>query len=130
MIGKTARFLWLRWLAALLLGLLWATMGNSAASAERGDFGHSSLAAKTTAGAKEPISPGAHGFMAGEKKLAELSADEVANAIKGYQQAADAAKSAAHRAYQEARIRALRGEADPPGQLLDFMKNFREGGGN
>ena len=63
-------------------------------------------------------------------KPLNLSQNEVANAIKGYQRAADAAKSAAHRAYQEARIRALRGEADPPGQLLDFMKNFREGGGN
>jgi len=86
-------------------------------------------AAKTAAGAKELSSPGARAFMRGEKKLADLSADEVANAIKGNQQAADAAKTAAHRAYQEARIRALRGEADPPGNLLDFMKNFKEGGG-
>ena len=68
--------------------------------------------------------------MAGEKKLADLSTEEISSAIKGYQQAANAAKSAAHRAYQEARIRALMGEADPPGKLLDFMKKFKEGGGN
>jgi len=92
------------------------------------DASDSLLAAKGGAGAKELVSPGARAFMAGEKKLADLSADEVANAVKGYQQAADAAKSAAHRAYQEARIRALRGEADPPGKLLDFIKNFKEGG--
>jgi hypothetical protein len=35
----------LRWLAVLLLSLLWATMGSAAALAERGNFGQSSLAA-------------------------------------------------------------------------------------
>lgn len=130
MISRTASFSPLRWLAVLLCSLLWTTLGSTAALAERGDFDCCTFAAKTTAGAKGLISPGARGFMAGEKKLADLSADEVSNAIKGYQQAADAAKSAAHRAYQEPRLRALRGEADPPGKLLDFMKNFKEGGGN
>jgi len=113
-------------LILLLLTLLFSLSGS--AIGEYSDFGRSSFAAKGIAGAKELVSPGARAFMAGEKKLADLSADEVANAVKGYQQAADAAKSAAHRAYQEARIRALRGEADPPGTLLDFMKNFKEGG--
>lgn len=37
----------LRWLVVFLLSLLWATMGSAAASAERGDFGCSSLAANT-----------------------------------------------------------------------------------
>jgi hypothetical protein len=36
----------LRWLAVLLLSLLWATMGSAAALAEGGDFRQSSLAAK------------------------------------------------------------------------------------
>jgi hypothetical protein len=85
---------------------------------------------KTAAGTKELISPATRGFMAGEKRLADLSAEEVSSALKGDQQAANAAKSAAHRVYQEARIRALRREADPPGKLLDFMKKFKEGGGN
>ncbi len=35
----------LRWVLALLLSLLFATTGSVAAFAERGDFGHSSLAA-------------------------------------------------------------------------------------
>jgi hypothetical protein len=39
----------LRWLAVLLLSLLWATMGSAAALAERGNFRQSSLAAKTPA---------------------------------------------------------------------------------
>lgn len=37
----------LRWLAVLLLSLLWATMGSAAALAERGNFRQSSLAANT-----------------------------------------------------------------------------------
>ncbi len=85
---------------------------------------------ETAAGGKELITPATHGFMAGEKRLADLSAEEVSSALNGDQQAANAAKSAAHRVYQEARIRALRREADPPGKLLDFIKNFKEGGGN
>lgn len=37
----------LRWVLALLLSLLFATMGSSTVRAERSDFGHSSLAAKS-----------------------------------------------------------------------------------
>jgi hypothetical protein len=35
----------LRWLAALLLSLLWVTMGNAVTLAEHGDFGSCALAA-------------------------------------------------------------------------------------
>jgi hypothetical protein len=48
MIGGITRFQPLLWLLVLLLSLLSATMDSAAASAERGDFGCSSLAAKTT----------------------------------------------------------------------------------
>ena len=37
----------LRCLLLVVLGFLWATMGSASAFAERGDFGRSSLAAKT-----------------------------------------------------------------------------------
>jgi hypothetical protein len=37
----------LRWLAFLLLSLLWATMGSTAALAERGEFSRCALAAKS-----------------------------------------------------------------------------------
>jgi hypothetical protein len=47
MIGRTSRFMRLRWLAVLLLSLLWVTMGGAAPSAQRSDFGSPSLAAKT-----------------------------------------------------------------------------------
>ena len=47
MIGGITRFQPLLWLLVLLLSLLLATMGSAAASAERGDFGCSSLAAKS-----------------------------------------------------------------------------------
>lgn len=49
MTGNSSVLLRLRWLAVVLLSLLWVTMSNAAASAERSDFGHSSLAAKTPA---------------------------------------------------------------------------------
>jgi hypothetical protein len=39
MIAQPARVLRLRWLAVLLLSLLWATMGSAATVAERSDFG-------------------------------------------------------------------------------------------
>jgi uncharacterized lipoprotein (TIGR02269 family) len=47
MIGKTSSILLLRWLLLLLLSLLWATMGNASALAERGDFGQCTLAGKS-----------------------------------------------------------------------------------
>ena len=43
----------LRCLLLVVLGFLWATMGSASAFAERGDFGRSSLAAKTGAGATD-----------------------------------------------------------------------------
>jgi hypothetical protein len=46
MIGQSASFLRLRWLAVRLLSLLWATMDSAAAVAERSDFGRSLIAAK------------------------------------------------------------------------------------
>jgi hypothetical protein len=46
MMGKPSSFLQLRWLAFLLLSLLWVTTGSATALAERGDFGHSAPAAK------------------------------------------------------------------------------------
>jgi len=54
MIGGITRFQPLLWLLVLLLSLLLATMGSAAASAERGDFGCSSLAAKTPLGLPAP----------------------------------------------------------------------------
>jgi hypothetical protein len=45
MMVQTASFLRLRWLAVLLLSLLWNTMGSAAAVAERSEFGHACLAA-------------------------------------------------------------------------------------
>lgn len=47
MIGKIARCLRLRWLAVLLLNLLWSTMGGAAALPERVDFGGCTPAAKS-----------------------------------------------------------------------------------
>lgn len=47
MIGHTPAVQGLRWLAVLLLSLLWATVGSAAALAERDDFSHSALAAKS-----------------------------------------------------------------------------------
>jgi hypothetical protein len=49
MMGRADSFLRLRWLLAFLLSLPWATMGSAAASAERGNFDHCALAAKTPA---------------------------------------------------------------------------------
>jgi hypothetical protein len=46
--GKPSDFQALRWLSVVFLSLLWTTMGSAAALAERRDFGHSTLAAKTT----------------------------------------------------------------------------------
>ncbi len=46
MIGRAARFYWLRWMLAFLLSPLWTAMGRTAALAGRGDFGHGALAAK------------------------------------------------------------------------------------
>jgi hypothetical protein len=46
MISQTSSFLLLRWLAVLLLSLLWTMMGSATSLAERGDFGQSSNAAK------------------------------------------------------------------------------------
>jgi hypothetical protein len=48
MMSKSARFLPLRWLLAVLLSLLWTTVGGAAALAERGDFGHSRIAANNS----------------------------------------------------------------------------------
>lgn len=47
MTGKMASFQPLRWLLLLLVSLTWATTGGAAVSAERGDFGFSSLAANS-----------------------------------------------------------------------------------
>jgi hypothetical protein len=44
MIGETINYLRPRWLAVLLSGLLWVTMGSMAALAARIEFGHSPLA--------------------------------------------------------------------------------------
>jgi hypothetical protein len=49
MISQATSRLRLRWLAVLLLSLLWATMGRAAALAERGDFGNFSSAANSVA---------------------------------------------------------------------------------
>lgn len=46
MTGRASSVQGLRWVQALLLSLMWATMDIAAALAERSDFGHSSLAAK------------------------------------------------------------------------------------
>ncbi len=55
MIGHTPAVQGLRWLAVLLLSLLWATVGSAAALAERDDFSHSALAAKTGGGAVDDL---------------------------------------------------------------------------
>lgn len=47
MIPQAANLQRLRLLLALLLSLMWATMSSATALAERGDFGHSSLAANS-----------------------------------------------------------------------------------
>lgn len=52
MIEGTCSFLRLRWLALVLLSLLWATMGGAAALAERSDFGYSTLAANSAGRAR------------------------------------------------------------------------------
>jgi hypothetical protein len=70
------------------------------------------------------ISPNVRKFMDGEKQLSDLSAGEIADAIRGYGEFADLAKNDVHKAYQQARIKALKGESPSPGKLLDFMKNY------
>lgn len=50
MTDQATRFLRLRWALPLLMSLLWATMGSTAALAERCDFGHCALAAKSAPG--------------------------------------------------------------------------------
>jgi hypothetical protein len=47
MTGRASSVQGLRWVQALLLSLMWATMDIAAALAERSDFGHSSLAANS-----------------------------------------------------------------------------------
>jgi hypothetical protein len=61
MISLTANFMRLRWLAVLLLSLLWATMGSATALTERGDFGHCCIAAKR-GGALADAAPGSYAF--------------------------------------------------------------------
>jgi len=73
MTGRNVRFLLLRWLLLLLLCLLSAAMDIAAASAKRGDFGCSSLAAKTTATGAESAAQGAMLRM-------QLGAEQVAGA--------------------------------------------------
>lgn len=48
MIGQTSLIVWLRWVWILLLCLTWTTIGSNVSSAERIDFGQSSLAANRT----------------------------------------------------------------------------------
>jgi hypothetical protein len=57
MIGQTARFLWLRWVLAVLLSLLWTTTGGAVAVAECSDSNQSLIAAKTPAQFAEGSSP-------------------------------------------------------------------------
>jgi RHS repeat-associated protein len=76
--------------------------------------------------AGELISPSVRAFMNGEKTLSELTAAERAEAIRGYEQAAQQAKSAADAAYQQARAAALRGEGPPPGSIIEWRKNFKQ----
>jgi len=47
MIGRTARFLRIRWILVVLLSLLWTTTGGATALAVRGDFDHPVIAAKS-----------------------------------------------------------------------------------
>jgi hypothetical protein len=58
--------------------------------------------------------------------LSELTAAERAEAIRGYEQAAQQTKSAADVAYQQARAAALRGEGPPPGSIIEWRKNFKQ----
>ena len=57
MIGKIARCLRLRWLAVLLLNLLWSPMGGAAALPERVDFGDCAPAAKSGVDLSLPLRP-------------------------------------------------------------------------
>ncbi len=84
------------------------------------------IASQVTAlsGKSQLVSKGVRDFMIGEKPLSQLSKEEVESAIRGYQNAADAAKNAIHKAYQEARIMTLRGEGPSPGSLKEFTENF------
>jgi Pput_2613-like deaminase len=47
----------IRWLLIFLLSLLWTMMGSSIALAERGEFGHSLIAAKTTGWGEQAGAP-------------------------------------------------------------------------
>ena len=99
---------WLRWLLALLFSLTWTTMASAAASAERGDFGSSSLAAKTTAQFAEgsfSITPhGWQGYPAGVPKPAGPF-----RLLEGAEY--DAARSAANSANNQIRVQqGLRGQ--------------------
>jgi hypothetical protein len=67
-------------------------------------------------------------FMKGKKALKDLTKDEIDSAIKGYQNAANTAKTPLQKAYQEARIKALQGKGPSPGSLSDFAKQYNCGG--
>jgi hypothetical protein len=68
----------LRWLSVLLLSLLWATMGSTAAVAERDDFGRS------TSAAKGPPNPyGSKGKPDHQAKVDDLTAKAKAEAGDG-----------------------------------------------
>jgi hypothetical protein len=72
------------------------------------------------------VSANVRAFMRGEKALSDLTPTERAQAIRGFEQAAQAAKTPADAAYQQARAAALRGEGPPPGSLSDWRKNFKQ----
>jgi hypothetical protein len=72
LINQTSGLLRLRWLAVLLIGLLWATMGSTAALAERGDFDRSLIAANSAVQAENAAQ--------GAMLRMQLGAEEVAGA--------------------------------------------------
>ncbi len=71
MTSKASKFELLRWLLALFVSLTWATMGSAAASAERGYFGHCTLAANRIGAAERG---GLNLFRAGPDGLATREA--------------------------------------------------------
>ena len=106
-----------------------STAGGAAAkvtTAARVASGGVAPAAAVTQAAGGLVSANVRAFLKGEKTLCDLTAAERAQAIRGFEQAAQEAKSAADAAYQQARAAALRGERAPPGSIIEWRKNFKQ----
>ena len=130
MTGGATNTHWLRWLLAFIVSLTWATMGSAAALVERGDFGHSSLAAKTTTGApalREAYIREVHGLSQAHQQMLEAGFSEQTIARTLHQMRRDIGV-----AYKdltpadklaEITARNIRDYGDPLGPTIDYLRS-------